>query len=90
MNEAPVSEVLVAEALYDIGQVELLRGPQGTLRGRPSATGAITVTTRRPNFSKLEGYVSLAASTIGQARAEGAINFPVVRDVLAVRVAGEI
>ena len=55
MNEAPVTEVLVAEALYDIGQVEVLRGPQGTLRGRPSATGAITVTTKRPNLTKIEG-----------------------------------
>lgn len=90
MNEAPVTEVLIAEALYDIGQVEVLRGPQGTLRGRPSATGAITVTTKRPNLTKIEGTVSASVSTLNQFRGEAGLNVPLVQDVLAVRVAGVV
>ncbi len=90
LNEAPVTEVLIAEALYDIGQVEVLRGPQGTLRGRPSATGAITVTTKRPNLTKVEGAVSASVSTLNQFRGEAALNVPLVQDVLAVRVAGVV
>ena len=90
LNEAPVTEVLIAEALYDIGQVEVLRGPQGTLRGRPSATGAITVTTKRPNLTKTEGTVSVSVSTLNQFRGEAGLNVPLVQDVLAVRVAGVV
>ena len=60
LNEAPVTDVMVYQALYDIGQVEVLRGPQGTLRGRPSSAGAITFTTKRPDLNEITGYVSLA------------------------------
>ncbi len=90
LNEAPVSDVMLYQALYDIGQIEVLRGPQGTLRGRPSAAGAITFTTKRPDLTKSTGYVSLAASTLAQLRGEAAIGVPLIRDVLAVRVAGII
>jgi iron complex outermembrane recepter protein len=88
LNEAPVSDVMVYQALYDIGQVEVLRGPQGTLRGRPSSAGAITFTTKRPDLTRVTGYVSLAASTLSQLRAEGAISVPIVEGKLAVRLAG--
>ena len=46
---------MVYQTLYDIGQVEVLRGPQGTLRGRPSSSGAITFTTRRPDLTGTTG-----------------------------------
>jgi iron complex outermembrane recepter protein len=87
LNEAPVTDVMLYQALYDISQIEVLRGPQGTLRGRPSAAGAITFTTKRPDLNKITGYVSLAASSLSQLRGEGAISFPIVQDVLAVRLA---
>lgn len=35
----------------DIQQIEVLRGPQGTLYGKNTTAGAINVTTRRPSFS---------------------------------------
>ena len=90
MNEAPVSDVMVYQALYDIGQIEVLRGPQGTLRGRPSSAGAITFTTKRPDLTKITGYVSLAFNSLDQTRGEAAVSVPVITDVLAVRVAGII
>ena len=88
LNEAPVSDVMVYQALYDIGQVEVLRGPQGTLRGRPSSSGAITITTKRPDLNEVTGYVSLAVSSLDQMRGEAAVGLPIIKDVLAVRVAG--
>jgi iron complex outermembrane receptor protein len=88
LNESPVTDVMVYQALYDIGQVEVLRGPQGTLRGRPSSAGAITFTTKRPDLQKITGYVSAADSSLRQTRGEGGISVPIIRDVLAVRLAG--
>ena len=35
----------------DVAQVEVLRGPQGTLFGKNTTAGAINVTSRRPNFT---------------------------------------
>jgi iron complex outermembrane receptor protein len=90
LNESPVTDVMVYQALYDIGQVEVLRGPQGTLRGRPSSAGAITFTTKRPDLEKISGYVSAAQTTINQTRGEGAISVPIVKDMLAVRLAGVV
>ncbi len=90
LNEAPVSDVMVYQALYDLGQVEVLRGPQGTLRGRPSSAGAITFTTKRPNMTSTTGSAALSYSNLDQIRAEGAVGIPIIKDVLAVRFAGVV
>jgi iron complex outermembrane receptor protein len=88
LNDAPISAGNLFQAIYDIQQVELLRGPQGTLRGRASPSGSITVTTRRPDLSEFDGYVSATGNNIGGYNGQGAVNFPVIDDKLAVRVAG--
>ncbi|MCB2080256.1 MAG: Plug domain-containing protein, partial [Novosphingobium sp.] len=49
-NDAPIDGGSVLQAMYDIGQVEVLRGPQGTLRGAASPSGSITFTTRKPDL----------------------------------------
>lgn len=90
LNDVPVLAFSVFTALYDVGQIEVLRGPQGTLRGRTAPTGAITVTTRRPEADTFGGYVE--GQLQGHERVgytlQGGVNVPVIRDVLALRVAG--
>jgi iron complex outermembrane recepter protein len=88
MNDAPISAGNLFQTMYDIQQVELLRGPQGTLRGRASPSGSMTVTTRRPDLAEVGGYVSATANDIGGYNGQGAVSFPIVTDKLALRVAG--
>ena len=77
----------------DIKQVEVLRGPQGTLYGQGSAGGVFIFRTRDPNLEKIEfaGEATLSktrdASGLNYGLA-GAISIPLIKDVLAVRVSG--
>lgn len=80
----------VTRTLFDIGQVEVLKGPQGTLRGRSAPTGAITITTHRPDLHEVGGFVNLSGTTRGNTNAQAAFGMPIVADVLALRVAGVI
>jgi len=88
LNDSPVSAGLMFTAMFDVGQIEVLRGPQGTLRGRASPSGSITVTTRSPDLSQAGGYMTGTLNDIGGWNLNGAINVPVLTDKLAVRVAG--
>lgn len=87
-NETPLDANFAFQSMYDIGQVEVLRGPQGTLRGRPSPGGAITLTTHRPDLSGWSGYVSGSAGDEGTRNVQGAVNIPIIENRLAARIAG--
>lgn len=88
MNDAPISGGMLFQSMFDVGQIEVLRGPQGTLRGRASPSGSITVTTRRPDLSEAGGYINATVNDIGGWNLNGAINVPILADRLAVRIAG--
>ncbi len=86
-NEAPIRDTQAYQSIYDLGQVEVLRGPQGTLRGLPASSGAITFTSARPNLSRFGGSIQAAVSNRDQTRIEGAVNLPIVEDIFGVRLA---
>lgn len=88
LNDAPTSSNIVFQTMFDVAQIEVLRGPQGTLRGRASPSGSITVTTRRPDLSEIGGYINMTGTTQSAINVNAAFGMPIVRDVLAVRVAG--
>ena len=87
-NEIPVDIQTAATALYDIRQIEVLRGPQGTLRGRTAPAGAITVTTQKADLRALDGYAQGTLTTLSGRNLQGAVSVPVIEDRLAIRVAG--
>ena len=88
MNDAPVETNFLFQSLFDIGQIEVLRGPQGTTRGVAAPSGAITVTTRKPDLSAFGGYVDTTLTDHQGRNVQGAINVPIIKDVLAIRAAG--
>ncbi|WP_417482194.1 TonB-dependent receptor [Maricaulis sp.] len=70
-------------AFNDIERIEVLMGPQGTLFGRNSAAGAVSIITRQPS-DELEGRMALRIGSHNRVRTEGMINIP-ISDNLAIR-----
>ncbi len=87
-NDAPVSSGVVLQGLYDIGQIEVLRGPQGTLKGRASPSGSISITFRRPDLNEVGGYAMGTVTSLDGFNVNGAINVPVIEGKLGFRFAG--
>ena len=74
--------------MFDLDQVEVLRGPQGTLYGRGATAGAINMVTAKPG-KELGGYLSVTAGNYGLAQFKGAIDLP-MGDALSMRLAGSL
>ncbi len=72
---------------YDIDNIEVLRGPQGTLVGSNSTGGAIFINTKKPELNKLGATINLEGGSFGHVQADAAVNLP-IGNTLAVRVAG--
>ena len=88
LNDAPLTSSYILQQMYDIGQIEVLRGPQGTLRGRSSPSGSIAVTTKKPSLTDFGGNASLSASDTSTFNFNAALGVPIIEDILAVRAAG--
>lgn len=79
-------------SLYDIGKVEILEGPQGTLYGAGPIGGVIRLTPNPPDLSRLHsrataGLTATEHGAIGRDLA-GLINLPIARDRLGLRASG--
>ena len=71
----------------DIEQIEVLRGPQGTLFGKNTTAGAISISSRLPTFTP-EGMVELSYGNYDFVQAKAAVSGPIVDDRLAFRLSG--
>lgn len=71
---------------YDLENVQVAKGPQGTLFGRNTTGGAILVQSRRPDHD-FGGHVTLTAGNYDDQEFDIALNAPLVADSLALRVA---
>lgn len=77
----------VDAGLWDVEQVEVLRGPQSTTQGRNTIGGAVVVNTKDPTFA-WEGAVRLGLqSSDGKGTMAGVISGPIIDNELAFRIA---
>lgn len=72
---------------FDVAQVEVLRGPQGTLFGKNSTGGAVTVRTKRPELSTIGAEGRLSYGSFGSVGVKAAANVP-IGDIAALRFVG--
>ncbi len=78
----------VASAVFDfldVSQVEVLRGPQGTLYGKNTTAGAINITTNQPTFD-FEGKAEITVGNLDYRQAKAAVSGP-LSDKIAARIA---
>ena len=71
----------------DIEQIEVLRGPQGTLFGKNTTAGAISITSKAPTFSP-EASEALSVGSYNFVQAKASASGPLIGDTLAFRIAG--
>jgi iron complex outermembrane receptor protein len=76
----------IASSLYDLDRIEVLKGPQGTLFGRNSTGGLVSIITQKPTKS-FGGYVQADVGNYDTVNTEGALNLP-LGDKVQVRVSG--
>ena len=67
-------------ALLDIERIEVLKGPQGTLFGRNTSGGALSLITKKPT-GFLEGSMKVGAGNYGSHNTEAHINLPSVANI---------
>jgi iron complex outermembrane recepter protein len=73
--------------LDDVAQVEVLRGPQGTVFGKNTTTGAISINTLRPG-DEFSTNVALEAGDLSQRRASALISGPLVEGRIGAKLSG--
>ena len=79
--------VLKSNPMFDVQQVEVLRGPQGSLFGRNTTAGIIKFDTIRPSQT-WQGRVSASAGSLGTFTYDAGVGGPIVQDKVAIRLSG--
>jgi iron complex outermembrane receptor protein len=71
---------------FDVERIEVLRGPQGTLFGANTTGGVINIIMRQPT-GEFGGYGKVTMGNYHRLDGSAAVNFPIVKDVLAGKIA---
>ena len=83
------------QAIYDVQRVEVLKGPQGTLYGEGNMGGALRYITNRPDPSAFDASFRIKSSQEQESDGyaylvNGMVNVPLLQDVLALRLSGQV
>jgi iron complex outermembrane receptor protein len=78
--------ILLNEPFYDIADVDVERGPQGTIVGQNSTGGAVLINSKNPTFTGVNGYIEAEVGNYTERKVDGAVNLP-INDQWAARIA---
>ena len=85
-DEVPMEKAsLKSFPIFDLDDIEVIRGPQGTLFGRNTTAGIVKLDSRRPT-EETEGYIKASGGNKGTINVEGAIGGTLVENTLMGRV----
>ncbi len=87
VNEVPTDAQTAFTAIYDMSQIEVLRGPQGLFRGRTSPAGAILLGTQRADVEDITGYAQGTVTDRNAINVQTAANLPLIPGTLGFRAA---
>ena len=86
INGAPITRgTSLFSNLFDIEQIEVLKGPQGTLFGKNTTGGVVNVTTKAPELGFTGGYIEGTYGSFNRTELEGVLNLP-LGDTAAIRL----
>ena len=77
--------IALNQALFDLDQIEILRGPQGTLYGESSTGGVISLVTKQPVLGVYDGHADFSVGNYELFQERAAVNLP-VSNTVAVRL----
>jgi iron complex outermembrane receptor protein len=90
IDDTPLPDSIDPRVL-DVGHIEVLRGPQGTLYGARSMGGLVRIVTKEPNLSTSDGSIHGGLSYTSRTNqpnwtADGVFNVPIIQDRVALRL----
>jgi len=74
--------------IYDMSNVQVLKGPQGTLFGRNTTGGAVLFYPTAPTYTP-NGYIQVGYGNYNDRQVEGAVTIPLIQDKATLRIAGQ-
>ena len=80
-------QLSINQDFANLANVQVLKGPQAVLYGRNATGGAILITTKSPSRT-LEGDASISYARYDDRIAQAYLSVPVIKDILAVNIAG--
>lgn len=89
VDGAPISPIALLRGpltLWDVGQIEVLRGSQSSVQGRNALAGAIVVSTNDPTYEP-EGKLRVTHGRFDDRQIAGALSGPIIEDQVAARLA---
>jgi outer membrane receptor protein involved in Fe transport len=89
-NDTPfIRNHFFEQEFFDVAQVEVLRGPQGTLYGRNATGGVVNISSAKPT-DQFEGQIKGEVGNYNSKRLSGFLNVPILDDKLGIRLAGAL